>query len=282
TAGRGAEAAAGEAAAVNAFVERMLTAADPAAAQGRDVSVAQVLDQAESELATAEMPDGVRRTVLATLADTRAALGQYPRALALADQALEAGDALEPAQRARLLRRRGTLLTELGRFDEARAALAAARAALPSDADAAERLGLALSTARLDNEAGAMQQAEAGYRAILADAAALEGPHEAGLAEVLLTTRSNLSGLLRDRGALGESLALTREVLQARLARYGERAPRTLASRHKLALALAAAGEHGTAAEEARATVALQGEVLGADHLATLTTVQSLANMLLA
>ena len=276
-----ADAAAAEATTVNAFLERMLTAADPSQAQGRDVSVATVLDQAEAELAATTPPVGVHRAILATLADTRSSLGQYPRALELTDQALALdGDDSETMQ-GRLLRRRATVLTELGRFGEAREAIAAARAVLPADADATARLGLALSAARLNAEAGDPRQAEAGYRALLDEAAALPLPQPAVLEEVLLTTRSNLSALLRDKGALEESLALTRGVLEARRQRHGERDPRTLASRHKLVLALGAMGRHAEAESEARAVLAEQTEVLGASHLSTLTTQQSLANTLL-
>src|SRR5690606_14535561 len=134
--------------------------------------------------------------------------------------------------------------------------------------------------ARVEDEAGDRQQAESGYRALIAEAAELPQPHPPGLEEVVLTARSNLSAVLRDRGALDESLALTREVLDVRRQRHGERDPRTLASRHKLMLALGAMGRHAEAEVEGRAVLAAQTDVLGASHLRTLSTSQALANTL--
>ena len=277
---RVAESAAAEAASINAFLERMLTAADPSLAQGREVSVADVLDQAEAELAQNALPPSVRRAVLATLTDTRAALGDFERALALSDQAIAAIHQAERSMQVRLWRRRASVLTELGRFDEARSAIAKARAVLDATGIVAERLGLELSAARLEQEAGASEAAETSYRVILAE---LERtPMTSQLEEIAEFTRSNLGGLLRDRGALDEALQLTQQVFAERLRKYGERDPRTLASRHKLALAHGAQGDQVAAEREARATLVRQREVLGSAHASTLTTIQTLAYALLA
>src|SRR5690606_4955341 len=154
--------------------------------------------------------------------------------LQLAERALALEGSGSGGLQSRLLSRRASLLTELGRFDEAREAIATAHTALSDNAngspqrlagdgaqapaadDATARLGLALSAARVEDEAGDRQQAESGYRALIAEAAELPQPHPPGLEEVVLTARSNLSAVLRDRGALDESLALTREVLDVR------------------------------------------------------------------
>ena len=101
-----------------------------------------------------------------TLADTRHALGQYSQALALFDRAVAISDAAGavPDRRALLQRRRATQLTELGRFDEGRAAVASARA-FEASLTPAQRIGLALTAARLEDEAGQVEAAEAGFAA---------------------------------------------------------------------------------------------------------------------
>ncbi|NCT66467.1 MAG: serine/threonine protein kinase [Rhodanobacteraceae bacterium] len=280
-----AEQRAQEYAAVNAFLDSMLASADPEYTRGARVTVGEVIDRAEHDLDRLDAPARVQAAVASTLASTRQSLGEYDVALALNARALHAQPADAPAaERVRLLRQRTALLTELTRFDEARAALEQARAAWP-EAPATVRLDLDLAAARIADDAGRQDEALHGYRAILAAAADVR-PAATDAARAFATmldvVRSNLSALLRERGELAESQALLREVLERRRAELGERAPATLASRHKLALVLAAQGDNATAAQEAEATLALQREVLGNAHAVTLTTMQTLANILVA
>ncbi len=277
-----AEQRARESAAVNAFLQRMLASANPESTGGRSPSVAQVVDGAERDLdGLAAQPD-VQRAVAATLASTRRALGDYKAALALSDRALAFAATDLPEQRRNRLRERATILIELSRFDEARKALAEARAAWP-DAPLAARMDLDLEDTRVDSDAGDFDAAERGLRALLDAAGRLDPARVAADRDVqttVATARSSLSTLLRESGRLDEAETLTREVLQWRRAVFGERAPTTLTSRHNLALILAARGAHAAAESEARATLALQREVLGENHSSTLTTWQTLANIL--
>ena len=283
-----AEARAAELQAVNGFLQAMLTAADPEQAQGRDVRVREVLEEAEGKLGELDANPRVQFEVLLTLADTRHALGQYAEALALFDRAVALADAAgaTPARRALLQRRRATQLTELGRYDESRTAIAAARESEAS-LTPAQRIGLALTAARLEDEAGKVEAAEAGYRSVLADAAALPpeaiaATERADFDDALETTRSNLSALLRDSGRLDEAESLGTALVAERRETYGERDPRTLSSRHKLALVYAARGDNARTETESREVLALQREVLGDKHAFTLTTAQTLANALIA
>jgi len=272
-----AERRAQESAAVNAFLQRMLASANPESTGGRNPSVAQVVDAAERDLdGLAAQPD-VQRAVAATLASARRALGDYPAALALSDRAL-AGHAATPQQHEALLRERATILTELSRFDEARSTLAQARAAWPQ-ATPAVLLDLDLEATRIDSDEGKVDTAERGLRELLARGAALDAA-DRDAQTTLATARSSLSTLLREAGQLDEAEKLTREVLDWRLATFGERAPTTLTSRHNLALVLAARGDYRAAETQARATLAVQREVLGERHSSTLTTWQTLANIL--
>jgi tetratricopeptide (TPR) repeat protein len=277
-----AEQRAQESAAVNAFLEQMLASADPERSSGRILSVREVIDSAEQDLATLDSQPRVQRAVATTLAATRRALGQYERAIALNQRALERFDASEGSlpERMRLLHQRAALHTELNHFDEAQAAIADARAAWP-DAPAESRLGLDLTAARIEEEAGRHEQAERAYRAVLAEALAKRATSSQAAKELdsaIEVARSNLSGILRERGAFAEAEELIRAVLDGRRARLGERAPGTLSSRQKLLLIQEARGEN--IENEAREILALQREVLGDTHGSTLTTIQTLANAL--
>lgn len=277
-----AERRAAEATAVNAFLDNMLASADPERTHGRKLTVAEVVDQAGRELDQLAGQPGVRREVLSTLASTRRALGDYEMALQLGDEALALyppDDRHAATQRARTLRLRASLLTELGRHGEAREAILQAYAATPSMSPAA-RLGVDLTAARIEDEDGKVEMAERGYRAIIAtgELIAPDDPDAHDVASTLDTARSNLSSLLRDRGVLDESEALIRQVMAGRRNALGDRDPRTLAARHKLALTLAAKGDQNGAAAESAAVLAMQREILGNEHASTLTSMQTTAN----
>lgn len=270
-----AEQRATEAGAVNTFLERMLAAADPAQAQGRNVGVAEILDAAEQTLAAEAPAPAVRTAVLRTLAGTRLALGDYERALDISGQALADLPESDATTRLALLRMRGSILTELGRFDEAASDLREADA-FAANADAPARLGLRLTRARLDDEAGRRDEAMAGYRELIVAGESGALPDSDLSLEI---ARSNLAGLLRDEGRFDEALALSDAVLEQRRQRYGERHPRTLATRHSRSLILQEAGQLDLAAAESEAVLALRRTVLGNDHAHTMTTAQMLANM---
>ncbi len=276
-----------ESTAVSAFLQSMLSSADPEYTHGNSLTVSEVVDQAERDLAQLDDQPGVQRAVAFTLAATRATLGDYEAALNLNTRvlALDARSDVVPAnQHANALRQRATTLIQFRRFDEARAASDQAIAAWP-DADPSSRLANDLTRAWIEDDAGNRDQAVPAYRAILTSLERL-GPGaiaaNGDLRDTLQTTRSNLSAVLREQGQLNEAEALTRQVLTARRSERGERAPATLASRHKLAMILEARGEYAQAETEMREVLVLQREVLGDTHARTLTTMQGLANILAA
>ncbi|HET9032877.1 MAG TPA: serine/threonine-protein kinase [Dokdonella sp.] len=275
-----------ESAAVNAFLERMLASADPELSAGRKLTVDEVVDQAERDMQRLEAEPGVQRAVAITLARTRRALGEYDAALALNQRAYHLGEvtAASAAQQADLLHQRAVLYTDLGQFEQSISTLEEARNGWP-EPSLATRLSLDLTAARIDDEAGRPEPAEEKYRALLASAAAIDKATIKADADLRMTieiARSNLSGVLRDRGALDEAEQLTRAVLEGRIEELGERAPLTLASRNKLALVLAARGDNVQAEKEAAEGLRLQREVLGNNHVNTLTSMQTLANILMA
>ncbi|MFZ2235964.1 MAG: serine/threonine-protein kinase, partial [Dokdonella sp.] len=285
-----AEQRAAESNAINTFLERMLVSADPEKTRGEKLTVAMVVDQAERELSAITNQPAVQRAVLSTLASTRRALGDYDDALQLNGKALAlfAGDGGSypegSAQQSRLLQARASLLTDKGDFELATATLADARKSDPTPSPAAE-LGMAITAARIDDEAGRVDEGIRGYRDVLAAAetlAPLDPASAREVAETLDYARSNLASMLREAGKFDEAEAMIRQVLATRTAQHGEREPRTLSARQKLAMILSARGQDAQAAAEATAVLAIQREVLGKDHGSTLTTMQTLANALIA
>lgn len=276
---------AAESAAVNAFLEKMLSSADPNLSAGRKLTVDEVIDQAERDLGRLDSQPGVQRAVASTLARTRRALGEYEAALVLNQRAFDLGKTIgaPTMQQAELLHQRASLLADLNQFDKAASMLDEARAAAGS-VPLESRLALDLTAARIEDEAGRPESAEQKYRALLDAASGVDAQtlqFDPTLRSTLQTARSNLSGVLRDRGALDEAEQLTRAVLADRLEEQGEKAPLTLASRNKLALLLAARGNNEEAEKEAAEALRLQREVLGNGHVDTLTTMQTLANILM-
>ena len=264
----------------------MLSSADPNLSAGRKLTVDEVVDQAERDLPQLDAQPAVQRTVASTLARTRRALGEFDAALRLNQRALALGEAHGAAamQQAELLHQQASVFADLGQFDKAVEALDQARTTA-GDADISTRLSFDLTAARIDDEAGRAEDAEQKYRAILQAASRIDAAtlrSIPSLRSTLETTRSNLSGVLRDRGALDEAEQLTRAVLADRMEARGERAPLTLASRNKLALLLAARGNNDEAQAEAALALRLQREVLGNEHVDTLSSMQTLANILMS
>lgn len=276
-----------ESAAVNAFLEQMLSSADPNLLAGRKLTIDEVIDQAERDLGRLDDQPGVQRAVASTLARTRRALGEYDAGLAMSRRAFELGKATgaNATSQADLLHQQASLLADLGKFDQALATLGEARALGADEIPASSRLAFDLSAGRIADEAGRPEEAEQKYRGVIDAASALDATtlaSDAALHSTLQTARSNLSAILRDRGALDEAEALTRAVLTDRMEELGKKAPLTLASRNKLALLLSARGNNEEARSEAAEALRLQREVLGNEHVDTLSTMQTLANVLMS
>ncbi len=278
-----AELHASEAAAVNRFLETMLTSAMPEEAQGREVKVADVLDQAEREFTTLDAPPVVRLSLASTLAAMRLALGEFERGLAMNQAAVDLLDAAgeDSIRRGVLLRQRTTLLTELDRFDEARS-VAEQAGRLLADARPAERLAMQLTSARLSEEFDAVDAAQAAYRAVMERTeAAMQADDDPDLVRVLETVRNNLANSLRASGNLDEAEWIVRALLAERRERYGDNDPRTLDSRRKLTMVLSDRGDLPAAQAEAQATLERLVQVYGADNVNTLVARHTLSAILL-
>ncbi|MFY8134829.1 MAG: protein kinase domain-containing protein [Aquimonas sp.] len=276
-----AEARAMEAEQLNDFMTGMMVAARPSEAQGKELVVSDLLHSAEAELRQAELPERVRVRLLLTLAETRLGLGQFATALELLTTAQDSPELTnDPALKGALLRMKTTVLTDLGRYQEAESTGRDAKATLEG-LDAHAALAVDLTLARLLSEQRRYADAEVAYRSILEVASRL--PEDSGdqLLRIRDTARSDLATSLREQGKVELSLELTRELLAERESRLGGSHPLTLISRQKLALALLATGAAADAERELNETLNAQTRVLGAEHADALNTRLVLADALI-
>ena len=123
-----ADARASQLAAVNDFIIRIFTSAAPSQARGRELTVVDLLDSADSDMqADTDMPDVVRGTLARTLAVTYLELGASQRAEALFRKAVAANvKAYGHVHSETIMAKQGLsqVLNDLERIDESTAVLA--------------------------------------------------------------------------------------------------------------------------------------------------------------
>lgn len=273
-----------EADAMVEYMRGMLSGANPVFAQGREVSVRELIDQAEERLQRdlAEAP-AARARIRATLAETYKALGDLPRALeyfraAQADFASAGNSGLEPRLAAVGVAR--TLL-ESGRVREARSRLEDLLADTGGDAGAATvmaRLHLAVVLAAMGEVPQARSEFQRGFEA------------QARLGEVACSAclpmwstrleiwaRAQLSSLEVAQGELKSAESEARRALGLAREQLGETDPDTLMAMAYLATALQAGGDNDAAISLLRDALAERGRVLGEQHWQTFSTANNLA-----
>lgn len=233
-----AEEKARQAEAVSAFLTSMLGAPDPFR-EGRDVRIAQVLDDAAARIpgVLEDQPD-VEATVRATL---------------------------------------GRCFLSLGMLDEADTQLTAglALAAQRFGAESAETLAIQGDLARLRNWQGRLEEADVlGRRTLEARRRMLGAEHAA-----TLETAGNLADVLRARGHFEESIALDRETLAAQERVLGPRDEATLSTQHRLATALQMSGRLNEAQALLEKSLADCRAALGVDHPYCITALGELARL---
>src|SRR5688572_20817454 len=222
---------------VTIFLREMLASADPKQAQGRTVTVRDVLDRASAELPTRfKGYPVVASQIHSIIAETYYSLGLYP-------------PAIEHGQAALDLRRK-----ELGEDDPG---TLAALHSLASTYDAV----------------GRKREAEAMLRDIVERRRRLEGPdkEETLLAEQALT----LVLLANDRAA--EAEPLQRHVLEARRRTLGDDHPDTLKAMHNMAPVAEALGRLDECESLYRAAAQGRDRVLGPNHPSTIMSLNNLA-----
>ena len=129
---------------INEFLRRMLESADPTIAQGRELTVREVVDKAAEDIGNAALEPEVEADVRYTLGKTYSLLGDYDAAEAMLTRSIKlySGiEGLEPRFRISAERQLGFVLSESGRPAEAEVIARDATKALtslygPDDPDA--------------------------------------------------------------------------------------------------------------------------------------------------
>ena len=267
-----------QAEAVGTFLVDAFQKPDPST-EGRDVKVADILDQALAGLdrgfAGSKATQGA---LLDALGRSYHGLGLYPKAEEAHRKARAVGEAaLGPSHRDSLASafRQASTIWYCGRQAESVAMLEKAlerqKAALGfDDPDTLEtRDDLYWHYASSDRAAEAIPLLEAA----LAACELRLGPDH----RVTLSTRDSLAEAFRMAGRYVEATALHESNLKFSESRLGPDHPRTLISRHNLALAYSAAGRYSDAIGLDEATWKLYESKLGADHPETLRSRSNLA-----
>jgi len=256
--------------AVSDFLTDMLHGADPLRAQGRQLTVKDVLDQAatklqqQHELASDPRAEGSVRNVLGetyyNLAEYAAAEQQLDQAIALFKQ-YEGADSRYALGAANDLAR---IYLDTDRFDQAETllqdTLSRQRKALGTDdpltIDAMRLLGVLYASR------SRFAEAETVYAEALALAERRLGPDDP-------ETLSLLTNLVTTRVSLGETEGLEaqfRELLKRQQRVRGEKNPHTLLARQNFAIFLNGQGRYAEAEAELLAIAPLLKEIYGPEH----------------
>jgi tetratricopeptide (TPR) repeat protein len=172
------------------------------------------------------------------------------------------------------------LLTELGRFDEARPLYRTALEELEGSvgAGALDTLVARNNLAALELRRGDLPEAERLFRAVLAGAGGVAPSEQA--ARLLAAARRGLADLLDDRGELAEARALLEQALADLRAVLSERDTDVLATLANLAAVEASAGQLEAAIEHLEHCRAGYAELLRPEHPYLLTIQGNLGTLL--
>lgn len=275
-----AQARAAELAAVNQFVEHMLTQADPELGGSPDMPLRQVLDGAAQTLdATAAQPRTAGQVALllgrtwSGLGESTAAQGFFDRARDWLDRGF--GPASREAAEARFARIQD--FARSGKPAEAiEQALALEAALTQAQTDWARHLALRVRVVRAQalEETGDVDAAIALDRALLADPLL---PHLDDADVVTDVLRHNLAYALLHSGGFAEAETLIRQVLDSESARLGPDHPQTLYTKKVLGQALHRQGRLDEAARWYAEVYDKRRARYGDDHPLTLNSGGQLA-----
>ena len=236
-----AQARASELAAVNGFVETMLTEADPDAGGSAEMPMREVLERAELTLADGKGSTRTQGQVALLLARAWSGLGESARAQGLLDRSqhwLDAGFGTDSPEAMEVLY---TRMEDFARASEPDKALAGAtvleKRLSASDAGWAKALTFKSRVLRAQalEESGDVDAAIKLDRELLADPA-LPALQQAD--ELTDTLRHNLAYTLNNSGGFTEAEALLRQTLASESKRIGPDHPQTLYTKKALGQSL--------------------------------------------
>lgn len=265
----------------SAFLRDMLASVDPNIAQGRDVTVREVLDAAASKV------DIQLRDEPAVAADVHRTLGKTYQGLArFADAEAQFRSALEISRRASgeehpdtLEAKNGvaTALGSLNKYDEAealfRSCLESARRVLGPEHP--QTLDYLSNLASLMRDRGRMEEAETLLKEAMEISTHVLGAEHPDT----LVTRKVLAGLWQDQARFDLAEPVLRDVLDIQRRVEGPHAPNTIGTMQNLAMVLKAMGRLDEAAPMYEELVAASREVFGTDHSETLRVMNSLGRL---
>ena len=275
-----AQARATELAAVNGFVETMLTEADPEQGGSADMPMREVLERAEQTLDDSTDSPRTQGQVALLLGRAWSGLGESSKAQAVLDRAQSWLDAGFGANSDEAMQVRYTRIEDASRKSEPEKMLALA-------SDLQQRLSridtdwaraLAFNTRVLRGSAleelGEVDAAVTLNRELLADPALAAMPDAA---EVTDTLRHNLAYTLNNSGEFAESERLLRETLASETKRIGADHPQALYTKKALGQSLHRQGRLEEAAELYAEVYEKRRKRYGDEHLLTLGSGSQLA-----
>ena len=229
---------AAKAVAVSDFLRELLSSSNPMKAQGREVTVTDVLSRAAAridespELANQPAVEAILRR---TIGHTYTSLGQYGEAKPHLERAIELSggfDSRDPEAVASMVDL-GALYTRIGRYEEAEELL----------------------------------------RKVIAIHTAISGPEH----QLTLIAMNQLADLLWSLGRHDEVEAIDRKTLAIRRRTLGEEHPETVQSLNGLAATLFTRGDYAEAAKLFQQAVEIDRKNLGPDHPHTLMLLNNVA-----
>lgn len=264
------------------FLRDMLASVDPNQARGREVTVRQVLAEAEKKLESSlgDEPQ-VAAAMHGTLGQTYSSLGDFKSAERHYRAAYDlAKSALGPEHPDTLAALNGIAseAEALNRYDEAeqmyRQCLEAMRRV--SGPAAPETLDVAHNLANLLANRGRYDEAEALLQEVLAASIRILGPED----PATLVTRKVLAGVWQSQGKFDLAEPELRAVLEIQRRVVGSDSPETMGTAQYLAMLLKSAGRPAEAEPLLREVVEVDARVLGARHPDTLRAQNSLGRLL--
>lgn len=278
-----AEQSAAKAEAVNDFLQNMLASASPEMAQGRQVTVTDVLDQAGKEVedgSLREQPE-VEMAVRTTIGNTYRSRGQYEAAEKHLRAALAIAERLSPEPTldlSKAVNNLAVLLQDQGKLEEAEPLL---RRSLQIRRGLKEQNAEAIATA-INNLAvflqaqGKLAEAEPLSREVLK----LQRERLGNENPTVATAMNNLAWTLQKLEKLDDAETMFREALAIRRKALGEEHPDVADSLNGLGSLLYFKSDYSSAEPLLRQALALRRKVLGLEHPAVATSLNNLAAVL--
>ncbi len=266
--------------AINEFlVDRMLAAATPEQAQGRQITVSEVVGKAAGEIdsAFAQRPM-VRARLYDTVGKTYTSLGEYDKAekFLAGGVELRRQDAPGSAELGAALHQLGSLRFRQSRWADAEALFREAAAVFGGTGrNDRELIESRSSLAACLRNLGRLEEAEREQRLSIDQARARLGPENA----TTLSAIANLAIVLHDNGRVRDAEKLYREVAETRARVLGMSHPSTLMALGNLAAALYDLGDIEGAEQAQARSLEVRKKVSGPDHPETLLDMSNLAVM---